>query len=56
MAEGEANKAGRGPFERSRGPVAIAAVAGVLAVAAFGMASCGDRASGVRFWHVKWLP
>ncbi len=51
MGEGEAKKTGRGRFERSRGPVAIAAVAGVLAVAAFGMASCGDRVSGVRFWQ-----
>lgn len=51
MGEGEANKTGRGRFERSRGPVAIAAIAGVLAVTALGMASCGDRGNGVRFWQ-----
>jgi TPR repeat protein len=51
MGEGEANKSDRGRFERSRGPVAIAAIAGVLAVTALGMASCGDRGNGVRFWQ-----
>ncbi|MBU2418152.1 MAG: sel1 repeat family protein, partial [Alphaproteobacteria bacterium] len=34
-----------------RAPIAIAAVAGVLALAALGMASCGDRGGGVRFWQ-----
>jgi hypothetical protein len=29
----------------------VAAVAGVLALAALGMASCGDRGNGVRFWQ-----
>ncbi len=51
MGDGEARKTDGGRFERSRGPVAIAAVAGVLALAAFGMASCGDRGGGVRFWQ-----
>ncbi|HEY0598554.1 MAG TPA: sel1 repeat family protein, partial [Brevundimonas sp.] len=51
MGEGEANKTDRGRFGRSRGPVAIAAIAGVLALTAFGMVSCGDRSSGVRFWQ-----
>ena len=51
MGDGEANKTDGGRFERSRGPVAIAAIAGVLALAAFGMASCGDRGEGVRFWQ-----
>ena len=51
MGEGDAHKTDRGRFDRSRGPVAIAAIAGVLALAAFGMASCGDRNSGLRFWQ-----
>ena len=51
MGEGEANKSDRGRFGRSRGPVAIAAIAGVLAVTALGMVSCGDRGGGVRFWQ-----
>lgn len=52
MAEGEGNHDGRSRFGRSRGPIAIAAVAGVLALTAFGMASCGDR-GGVRFWQAN---
>ena len=51
MGDGEGNMTERGRFGRSRGPVAIAAVAGVLALAAFGMTSCGDGASGIRFWQ-----
>ena len=35
---------------RSRRPAAIGAIAGVLALTALGMASCGDR-GGVRFWQ-----
>lgn len=50
MAEGEANHDGRSRLGRSRGPLAVGAVAGVLAVAALAMASCGDR-NGVRFWQ-----
>jgi hypothetical protein len=52
MVEGEGNTHGQGRFGRSRAPVAIAATAAVLAVAAFGMASCGDRA-GFRFWQAE---
>ena len=51
MGEGEANKTDRGRFDRSRGPVAIAAIAGILALTAFGMASCGDRGGSFRFWQ-----
>jgi TPR repeat protein len=51
MGEGEASKTDRGRFDRSRGPVAVAAIAGVLALAALGMTSCGDRSSGIRFWQ-----
>lgn len=51
MGEGEANKTDRRRFGRSRGSVAIAAIAGVLALTAFGMVSCGDRGEGVRFWQ-----
>jgi TPR repeat protein len=50
MAEGDATEGRRSRFGRSRGPAAIAAVAGVLALAAVAMASCGDR-GGVRFWQ-----
>ncbi|KQW83153.1 tetratricopeptide repeat protein [Brevundimonas sp. Root1279] len=50
MVEGEGTTHEQGRFARSRGPVAIAAVAGVLAVAAFGVASCGDR-TGFQFWQ-----
>ena len=51
MGEGEANQTDHGRSNRSRGPVAIAAVAGVLALTALGMASCGDRGEGIRFWQ-----
>ncbi len=50
MAERESTRDGRSHFGRSRRPVAIAAAAGVLAVTALVMASCGDR-GGVRFWQ-----
>jgi TPR repeat protein len=50
MGEGEANHHGGSRFGRSRGPVAIAAVAGVLVVAAVTIASCGDRI-GVGFFQ-----
>lgn len=50
MAEGEATHERRSRDGRSRGPVAVAAVAGVLALTALGMVSCGDR-GGVRFWQ-----
>lgn len=51
MGEGEANKTDHGRSDRSRGPVAIAAIAGVLALTALGMASCGDGSGGIRFWQ-----
>ena len=51
MVKGEGKTTDHGRSERSRGPVAIAAVAGVLAVAALGMASCGERGAGLRFWQ-----
>ena len=51
MADGEGDHDRRSRSGGSRGPVAIAAVAGLLAVAALGMASCGDRGNGVRFWQ-----
>ena len=50
MAEGERKHEGRAGSGRSRGPIAIAAVAGVLALAALTVASCGDQ-GGVRFWQ-----
>ncbi|GAA0647736.1 tetratricopeptide repeat protein [Brevundimonas lenta] len=50
MGDSESTQDGRSAFARSRGPVAIAAIAGVLAVTAVAMASCGDR-GGVRFWQ-----
>lgn len=50
MADGEGKHEGRGGAGRSRGPIAIAAVAGVLALAALTVASCGDQ-RGVRFWQ-----
>ncbi len=34
-----------------RAPMAIAAVVGVLALAALGIASCGDNGNGMRFWQ-----
>ncbi len=51
MGEGEANQTDHGRSNRSRGPVAIAAVAGVLALTALGMVSCGARGNGIRFWQ-----
>ncbi|MFC7379064.1 tetratricopeptide repeat protein [Brevundimonas sp. GCM10030266] len=51
MADGDGE---HGQGSRSRGaraPLAIAGVAGVLALAAVAMASCGDRGNGVRFWQ-----
>lgn len=51
MGDGDGNKTDRGRSDRSRGPVAIAAIAGVLALTALGMVSCGDRADGFRFWQ-----
>ena len=52
MAEGDANQDRRSRFGRSRGPAAIAAVAGVLALTALAMVSCGDQ-QGVRFWQAN---
>ena len=43
MGEGHGIDGERASAHRSRGPWAIAAVAGVLAVAALSMAACGDR-------------
>jgi hypothetical protein len=48
MSESRSNKEGSSPFGRGRAPVAIAAVAGVLALTAFAMVSCSD---GLQFWQ-----
>ena len=48
MSESRSNKEGGSPFGRGRAPVAIAAVAGVLALTAFAMVSCSD---GLQFWQ-----
>jgi TPR repeat protein len=50
MSEGRSNPEDRPRFGRGRGPVAVAAVAGLLALTAVGMVSCGDR-GGVQFWQ-----
>ena len=53
MSEGRSNQEGGSRFGRGRGPVAIAAVAGVLALTAFGMVSCGNGGggNGAQFWQ-----
>ncbi|MDY6925029.1 MAG: tetratricopeptide repeat protein [Pseudomonadota bacterium] len=51
MRDGQSDHDGRARDGARRGPVAVAAAAGVLALAALGMASCGDRGGGVRFWQ-----
>jgi len=53
MSEGRSNQEGGSRFGRGRGPVAIAAVAGVLALTAFGMVSCGNSGggNGMQFWQ-----
>jgi len=50
MSEGRPNPEDHTRFGRGRGPVAIAAVAGVLALTALGMVSCGNG-NGVQFWQ-----
>ncbi len=52
MSESRSNKEGGSPFGQGRAPVAIAAVAGVLALTAVAMVSCGNGGgSGVQFWQ-----
>jgi TPR repeat protein len=54
MSESRSNKEGGSPFGQGRAPVAIAAVAGVLALTAFAMVSCGNGTgggNGVQFWQ-----
>jgi len=52
MSEGRSNPESGSRFGRGRAPVAIAAVAGVLALAAVGMVSCGNNSgNGVQFWQ-----
>ena len=52
MSESRSNKEGGSPFGQGRAPVAIAAVAGVLALTAVAMVSCGTGGgSGVQFWQ-----
>lgn len=50
MSEGRPNPEDHGRTGRGRGPVAIAAVAGVLALTALGMVSCGNG-NGIQFWQ-----
>ena len=54
MSESRSNKEGGSPFGQGRAPVAIAAVAGVLALTAVAMVSCGNGTgggNGVQFWQ-----
>ena len=50
MSEGSSHPETSPRSSRGRGPVAIAAVAGVLALTALGMASCGNG-EGMQFWQ-----
>src|SRR6478672_33236 len=52
MDDEHSNHDGRPRNGGRRGPIAIAAVAGVLALTALGMVSCGDRdRGGMQFWQ-----
>jgi len=50
MADDHSERSDQSRSHSRRGPFAIAAVAGVLALTALGMVSCGDR-NGLRFWQ-----